>query len=90
MKRWLLAVAVLAALFIGASSAQAHWGCRPYRSYGFSFGYYRPYVYRPYVYRPYVYRPVYPHHSYVTGYPQYGYSYHYFSPGFSFGWSYGW
>ncbi len=80
MKRWLLAAAALVALFIGATSAQAHWGCRPYRSYGFSYGYYRPYVYRP----------VYPYHSFVTGYPRYGYSYHYYSPGFSFGWSYGW
>lgn len=85
MKRWLLAVAVLAALCIGASSAQAQWGCRPYRSYGFTYGYYWPYVYRPYVYRP-----VCPYPSYVMGYPWYGYSYQCFSPGFSFGWCFGW
>lgn len=85
MKRWFLVMAVLAALFIGASSAQAQWGCRPYRSYGFSYGYYRPYVYQPFVYRP-----VYPYQSFVTGFPTYRTWYHYHTPNFSFGWSYGW
>ncbi|MCL6502022.1 MAG: hypothetical protein K6T86_05005 [Pirellulales bacterium] len=85
MKRWLLAMAVLAALFLGAASAQAHWGCRPYRPYGFSYGYYRPFAYSTYVYRP-----VYPYRSFVSGTPWFTYSYQYYSPGYSFGWSYGW
>jgi hypothetical protein len=81
MKRWILAMAVLAALFVGASSAQAHWGCRPYRSYGF---------YSPYSYQPFVYRTVRPYNSFVTGYPSFRTWYHFYTPSYSFGWSYGW
>jgi len=95
MKRFLLSIAILAAMFVGSLAAPSTAEARPW---GWRGGYYGPrayygYGYRPYYYgRYYNYRPYYGGYyaaPYYYGYPGYysypGYGYYGYYPGFRAG-----
>jgi len=97
MKRFLLSIAVIAAMLFGSlavpSTAEARpWGYRGGYGYSAPRAYYG-YGYRPYYYGNYGYRPYYYNRAYYGGYyaPRYYYGYpsyyrgYYGNPAYSYG-----
>jgi len=85
MKRFILSIAVMAAMLVGSLAVPSTAEARPWRGGWYGPRAYSGYGYRPYNYgRYYNYRPYYGGYSYPRayyGYPRYGY------PGYGYGYS---
>jgi hypothetical protein len=91
MKRFILSIAVIAAMLFGSLAVTSSAEARPW---GYRGGFYGPRAYYGYGYRPYYYGNYYgyrPYYGGYYGYPRYNYGYpgYYGYPRYGYGSGYG-